>query len=151
MTILIVEDEKSVGMLIQERIQFLFSKFPNSEIRLVTTWNEAVRIAQAAPSPDISLVDLSLPAQDFESTISKLDEIDNYSPVVIVSGHPKDQILQLLQNKEILVIEKGENNWLDRLVVAIIETLHIRNLSRYKRIEAKIEILKSMQRNASTN
>lgn len=107
MEFLIVEDDQVLGPLLQRFIARILEKFPNSKVGYVTNF-EAALASIADRAPDVVLLDLVLPPQSLEETISRLGEIEKLAPLVLVTGYPTKQIEKLMGERDfpIPIVEK---------------------------------------------
>lgn len=130
--ILIVEDDTNgMGKMLVERIGFLRSHFQRAEISLVETLADARRVLLIYPRPDMIVLDLGLPDSLWEETVAAAPELDSKSPVVIVTGHPEDQVRALLKCPEVEIIMKDPSLW-DHLIAAVARAL-FRGFSRSRK------------------
>lgn len=81
-------------------------EFPHSEVNVVHNFEDAKRIIQSIPAPDIALMDLSLPPLKHQETISRLHEIEGRCAIVIVTGHRPEEVRKLLGGREIEIVHK---------------------------------------------
>jgi DNA-binding response OmpR family regulator len=106
MKILIVEDDRSMAQMLTVLMLPLKKEFPGSEVDVVHNFEDAKRIIQGMPAPDIALLDLSLPPLRHEQTIARLHEIEGRCAIVIVTGHPTSQVRELLGDRKIEIVHK---------------------------------------------
>lgn len=107
MRILIIEDDQSMAQLLAKLMGPIRESFPGSEIQIVHNFEDARRVIQAIPPPDIALLDLSLPPLRREDTIARLHEIEGRCAIVIVTGHPAEEVRRLLGSRDIPVVHKS--------------------------------------------
>lgn len=104
--ILIVEDDLSMARMLAHLMDPIRAEFPNSEVDMVHNFEDAKRIIQGIPPPDIALMDLSLPPLRHQDTISRFHEIEGRCALVIVSGHSPNEIRKLLGERQIPIVHK---------------------------------------------
>lgn len=106
LNILIVEDDPVMGPYIIAEVSALRTKYPDATLTLVRTKESALRIVRDNFPPDAVLLDLTLEDSGFEETLASVDEIDERSAVVIITGHSRDRIKPMLRNSQIEIITK---------------------------------------------
>jgi CheY-like chemotaxis protein len=142
--ILIVEDEEPMAQLLEKLVKPLRQHFPNSEVILANRMEQALSILSTFPSPDVMLLDLTLPDSTLEQTIAKIDQIEGQCPVVLVTGHAREKVLKLL-GRDIPIVEKApamlETNILVRVIVKAVE---VWQASRWSRITRNLNRMKEI-------
>lgn len=144
MKILIIEDDQEgMGLTLQRKLEVLREKFPAAEISLVGTLADGLRVISEIPHPDVTFLDLGLPDSPWLETLAIAPEIDDTTPVIIVTGHAEESVRSLLTRQEIEVIHK-EPAMFNRLIGAIASALARRKSGNLERIAANLETLRSM-------
>lgn len=144
MRILIVEDDQQgMGEIVQRRLEVLREKFPRAEIVLVGTLADGLRVLATIPHPDVTFLDLGLPDSTWTATLQRVPEIDDMSPVIIITGHAEDKVRELLTRPEVEVIQKTPAMFA-RLLGAIAAALARRQASNHEKIAANLELLREL-------
>lgn len=143
--ILIVEDEQPVADVLERLVAPLKDSFPGSQVILATRMADALEIIGSIPSPDITLLDLSLPDSSIEETIGRLRDIEAVCPVVIVTGHATERVIAMMGDLKVPVIDKSialfESNFLVRAIVRVVEAWQ---KNRWARIDRNLNRMKEM-------
>lgn len=108
--------------VISQRIGAVREKFPDADLQRVGSRAEGLRIVRETPRPDCVFLDLGLPDSVWTETLNTVDEFETESPVIIVTGHPEQMVMDLLANKEIQVIHKDDAMW-GKLLGAILRAI----------------------------
>lgn len=122
MKILIVEDSRTKAKLMEELVKPLKDRFPGSSVILAERMVDALAIIMQDPSPDIVMLDLSLPDSNWKDTILKLDEIEDRAPVVIVTAHPEQAVRDLMEGRDTPIVDNGPG-FIDRILTTIIRAI----------------------------
>ncbi len=150
--ILVIEDDPAIGMLIEDALGRLRKKFNSVTITRSDLLHKGRILVQSSPSYDLVVLDLRLPDSEIEQTIGQIDLMENYSPVIIVTGYPETMIRKLLDNREIDVIYKGGKGllWLEVLCAAIVGAIIRWRQRNHDRIEANIRRIKELAHETPT-
>lgn len=145
--ILVVEDDAMSGELILARLDKVRAFFPNSKIILVDTMLKALACVAEYPSPDVALLDLSLPDSTIRETIDQIPTFERVCPVVIVTGHMPSTVQELLGNKKIEIVQKGGEGlkWVDALIGAITNSISNWNEMRFAKTARNLNMLRELK------
>lgn len=117
--ILICEDDPNTVLLMERKIApYLAGKFPDARIARTSSRRDADRIIGLEMPPDVTVLDLVLEDSSMQETIACVERFDSRTAVIIVSGHQKTKIEELLVNSEVEILEK-KPGFLEVLVSAI--------------------------------
>jgi DNA-binding NtrC family response regulator len=145
--ILLVEDDPIASGRIMELVAPLIEAFPGSRITPVRSMGEARLIIDRTPSPDVVLLDLTLPDSMIEETLARIESIEDRSPVVIVTGTSKDRVLRLLKGRRVEIAEKDvifrERGALVKFVGRAMEAWRGQ---RFQRLDALIAQAKALEK-----
>lgn len=150
MQILIVEDMESMAHYIGRLMKPIRDEFPGSTVTTVATFDAAMEIISEINPPDIVLLDLTLPPLSPAETIARLHEIEDRSPVVIVTGHPKEHVEKLLGEHQAEVVYKTDmlkgSGVLFRAILRAVEKFcgESQTRQRYASLYARIDTLKQL-------
>lgn len=106
MRFLIVEDDPGMGVVLRQKLDIIRTRFPAATITLVRSLAAAKHETESYPTPDTTILDLTLLDAFWEETVAAAPAIDAQSPVVIITGHPVEKVRALLANDEIEVLGK---------------------------------------------
>lgn len=113
--ILVVEDDQTgIAVIMQTRLSALKAHFPHSEVILVGTLADGLRVVSQMPCPDVTFLDLGLPDSAWQNTIRRVHEFEQHSPVIIITGHPQQKVQELMDQANqggIEIIEKDSRMW----------------------------------------
>lgn len=118
--VLIVEDDDLYSEIIERLISPLRSHFGKCTIRKVSTMEDALKEIRKEPPYDIVLLDLMLPDSTIEETIGQLQDMENRSAVVIVTGHPLAKAKLQGLNREYIAVDKHNGSGLGDLIISSI-------------------------------
>lgn len=151
--ILIVDDEKSFAELMERQVHALQDAFPRAVIEVVHDWTEAIRAVQSEPPPSVTLLDLKMPGPggellELREAVKHAIEFDERTAVVIVSGHRRSDIEELLVDSRIEVLHKDESLWKPGNVIrALVRAMERKSLAeekgRFSRLRGIVDELKS--------
>lgn len=152
--ILIVEDEKPMADLMERLVKPLLSHFPGSQVTVAHKLVDALLTVRAYNAPDIVLLDLTLPDSDIENTMNHIDEIDSRCAVVIVTGHSRERVKQMLLNDSIPIVDKSaaitNPGMLARVIVKAFGYWHQQHFDRIQRNLARMRQIVTEAPNADT-
>lgn len=153
MHILIVEDENTMSMIMSKIVGPIVENFPNSTIQIATHLYEALDVVARTPAPDIVLLDLSLPDSTMENTIAKLTQIEDRSPVVIVTGHARESLESLLAGRDTEFIQKQDADFFKSgyIIGIILRVLQRRKRRDFEQMDTNIERMRTLLANGSAN
>lgn len=152
--ILIVDDEVSFAAVMEIQVRVLQESFPRAVIEVVHNWTEAIRAVQAEPPPSVTLLDLRMPEGngapfvELREAVRRAIEFDDRTAVVIVSGHRRADIEELLVDSQIEVLQKDSSllspgNIIRALVRAMERKSLAEEKGRFSRLRGIINELKS--------
>lgn len=137
--ILIVEDEEQMAGLLAKVVQPLMKHWPKCKVIFARTLKDAMLTIAASPPPSIVLLDLTLTDSQRQNTISKIEQMEERSPLIIVSGSAREEIMALLNDREVEIISKDDalssGNF---LVLAILRVIKLWNEKKWLDFDAKI-------------
>lgn len=143
MEILIVEDQIPVAEIVSIVIRRVFERFPGCKVRYVRFLSEALEIINRH-APDVVVLDLLLadPDSSMEKTLSHLDEIEERSPLVILTGHDPAEVRKLIPDSKVEIVAKDSmiegRDWFFNLL------LNVRQKWLDKRQKEEREAVKSI-------
>lgn len=153
--ILIVDDEESFAGLVARQLNSLQEAFPRALIEVVHTRDEAERIIASEPPPNVALLDLKLPRVDgapdmtLREAVERAMKLDERTAVVIITGHRKEDVEELLIDSHIEVLHKNPSIWLPgNIIRAIVRALERKQLAeakgRFSKVRGIVETLKQL-------
>lgn len=148
--ILIIDDEASIYSLLDKILLPLVKKWPNSEITKVKTKEKAFAILQKYPLPDIVLHDLKLPDSGIEETLKTLDEVEDKSPVLVLTGYDINWVRSLItyRTKHLEILSKDDilkdGFLINAIINAISKWSKPKGLSNMDKIERNLVKLREL-------
>lgn len=150
MRILVIEDDYGMRMALKEAFAVLIERFPSASVILTATLEAGLKEICVIPAPDVTILDLGLPGSTWRDTLARIAEFDDFSPVIIVSGHPEDEIRALLTRQEIEVIHKDPTMW-KKIPKAIMRALaRFRKPNNFQVIDENLRQMKEIIANATS-
>lgn len=148
--ILIVEDQESMAFAISQKVANLREWFPSARITLCGRWADAAKVIFAEPPPDATLLDLSLPDSTMHETISRVEQIAERTAVVIITGHAREKVMEMLAENDVPVFTKNPSLFSGMaLILAIVQRMRSHRRERTDRrmvhMDDIITRLKEMQ------
>lgn len=142
MKILIVEDDlNGLGMILSTRLKPLKSRFPDAEIILVNRMEDGLRVVGEMPHPDVTFLDLGLPDSAWEKTARRVNEFDDKSPVIIITGHAEEQVREIMRRPEIEILVKNPDMF-GKLFAAIARALTRGRTGNLERARQNIRMMR---------
>lgn len=146
--ILIVDDQPTMQAALDLMLEPLRLAWPDCVIIKADTFEQAVAIANKLPSPDVILLDLSLPDSTMESTLLRLSELSNRCPVVIITGHREESLKSAGFKDEVPVIFKDSSFIGEKIIRAICIAITVFRQNEWDRMERNIQRMKELSGNA---
>ena len=87
---------------------------------------EAARIINRNPPPDVVLLDLSFPESNMEQTLARLDEFEERSIIVLVTGAKRHQIEAIIGTRVVEIVEKNNSIFDDSIFKTIARAVNAR-------------------------
>lgn len=150
--ILIVEDDEGVSRLLSGKLaSALEEEFPGVRISRTGSRQDAERIIAMEEPPDATVLDLVLTDSTLEQTIGVVKAFEKRTAVVIITGHRKEKVEELLLDSAVEVVEKTPGMWgsITRAVVRAI--LRKNRLETERDHELCSNLLKVAMRKAQAN
>lgn len=144
MNILVVEDQHDMRECIKDALSVIHSKFPEAIITLVSTFEAARKFIDSIPAPDTILLDLQLPDSGWMQTLEKVPEIDDISPVVIITGYPEHVVRKyLIDSPQVEILLKGEG-FFDKLLGAIFRAVQRGSEGNMGKVAENIRVMREL-------
>lgn len=124
--ILIVEDEEAMQATLAIAFRQLLAQFPGALVTLASTLEQGIDYVKRQPSPELAIVDLTLPGSTWQNTLSHIGEFDDRSATVIVTGHSELAVRELLSRPTIPIVHKDGSMW-KCIIMAAVTALHQRS------------------------
>lgn len=99
--ILIVEDNEGCATVNKVLVATLLARFPGSEVAVVKRLDDALRVIDEMPHPDVILLDLTLEDAGADKVEAEIQAMDAKSPVVVISGNLSEDRIQRIRAKGI--------------------------------------------------
>lgn len=135
-----------MGEAIAKKLSLLKAKFPDANILHVGTLREGLTIVSQVPYPDVTFLDLGLPDSKWTETITHIDEFEKRSPVIVVTGHPEEQVRKLIaltQSPGVEVLYKDADLF-GKLFEAIARAMTRGKTGSMERIRSNIRQMREM-------
>lgn len=145
--ILIVEDDPKYSEIAEGLVRPILEAFPDSTVTVVRTAEaalEAVSGMSVAP-PDVMILDLVLPPLGMKETLALLDQFEERTAVVILTGHKKELVETFMGTRKTPVVGKDEA-LLDRglLTRAIVVAVELYQNRKWKTYRENLSVMKSI-------
>lgn len=138
--ILVVEDCENMAHFIGRILDPLRAAFPGCSVVYKGSMADALLVIAELPHPDVIVLDAKLPDSTISETISRLKELDEKHPVVVVSAIANSQEIELITKLGIEFVTKTvERGFIDLLRSAILRTLLRGHERKRSKLDADIE------------
>lgn len=136
--------------IIASVIEHIRLAWPNSTVQTAESFDSAIEIVNRLPCPDIVLLDLSLPDSTMEETISRLGQITDRCPVLIITGHTPDELSKAGFEGQVPVMQKGGDLKLfaDTIIRGIALAFASFQQAKWGRMESNIQRMKQLASDA---
>jgi CheY-like chemotaxis protein len=147
MRILVVEDNELFREIIQRGLLAeMLKAMPESVVSFVSTLDAMMATLASLDRPDVTILDLGVPPNTMAETLSRLDMIEEHTPVVILTGNQEEAIRAKIGHRLTPVVEKNDQlikdpGILHRAIVFAVEYWQHR---KWARVKANIDIMKSI-------
>lgn len=141
--ILIAEDEEPFQLVFKRLLKPLLDAFEGSQVTVTKTMSEAMQIIASHPRPEIVILDLNLLDSNIEATIKRLKEIEDFAPLVIVTGYQVEFVTKLIgEGHQYEIITKDEG--LGGLIGAITRAISRWHERRFAQITLNLQRMKAL-------
>lgn len=143
--ILIVEDDPLFSEIAAGLVRPILDAFPESVVVSVQTAEAALKAISEIPTPDVTLLDLTLPPFGVEETLRHLSTLEEKTAVVILTGHKEEFVRQFIGQRDTPIIEKtkamANPGILTLAICAAVERYQGRKWAAYQR---NLAVMKSL-------
>lgn len=85
--VIIAEDEGTMSTLFERIIRPLLEQIPGSSSLVVRSLKDVQDLVKQVPPFDLCILDLTLNDSSYDGTLSQIESIERYCPVLVLSGH----------------------------------------------------------------
>jgi CheY-like chemotaxis protein len=138
--ILIVEDESAFSEILVKFLHPLKREFPDAEIIIAPTMARAIEIINSVPTPDITVLDLTLADSTPAETIDKIKLIQDKTPVLVLTGLITPEDKEKIAKLGVEVLDKFSMIESRNFMSKIIDTILSWNNDWWIRVQKQREI-----------
>lgn len=147
--ILIVEDQKAMSDTLNIAFRQLLRFYPDALIVLAPTLTKAKQYLAEEPPPDVVILDIGLPDSVWRETLSEVPDIETRAGVIIVTGHPVDEVRTFLDAPNVEIVHKDCSMW-HNLIVAFVRLFERRSKHLQRADECLTEVRQLLHGTSTT-